>query len=302
MSTPLDWQTRPGGRRSRPNPPVSLASVNVYELLEELGRGRTGVVYKARQVGLKRVVALKVMRDALFAGRREKARFRREAEAVARLHHPNVVQVHDCGEHNDVPFFCMEYVDGGTLARRLAAGPLTVEEAVALIEVLARAVHYAHTQGIVHRDLKPSNVLLGSDGTPKVADFSIAKHLNGKNNDTESWAILGTPAYMAPEQAWGRSRRVTPAADTYALGVLLYEALAGRPPFRGETSLETLLQVRSQTPLPPSAWRPCVPEALDAACLKCLEKEPGRRYRTSLALADELRRLRDANGLATRGA
>jgi serine/threonine protein kinase len=293
MSTPLDYRTRPGGRRSRPRPPVSLASVNVYELLEELGRGRMGVVYRARQVGLNRIVALKVMRDALFATARERTRFRREAEAVARLQHPNIVQIHDCGEHGDLLFFCMEFIDGGTLARRLAEGPLPIAEAVALIDTLARAIHYAHEERIVHRDLKPSNILLRADGTPKIVDFGIAKLLGGKGSQTESGAILGTPSYMAPEQAWGRSRQVTPAADTYALGVLLYEALTGQPPFKGETPLETLLQVRSQMPLHPSCWQPRVPEGLDAVCLRCLQKEPGRRYRSALALAEELRRIRE---------
>jgi serine/threonine protein kinase len=269
-----------------------LASLNVYELLEELGRGRMGVVYRARQVGLNRIVALKVMRDALFAAPREKTRFRREAEAVARLQHPHIVQIHDYGEYNDLPFFCMEFIDGGTLARRLADGPLTVAAAVELVETLARAIHYAHAQGVIHRDLKPANILLRADETPKIADFSIAKFLGGKGNETESWAILGTPSYMAPEQAWGRSRRVTPAADTYALGAILYEALTRQPPFRGATPWETLLQVRNQTPLQPSCWQPRLPEALDAICLKCLQKEPARRYRTALALADDLRRFR----------
>jgi serine/threonine-protein kinase len=249
-----------------------------------------GVVYRARQVGLNRIVALKIMRDALFARPGEKKRFRREAEAIAQLQHPHIVQIHDCGEHNDVPFFCMEFMDQGTLAHKLQAGALGIAEAVALVETLARAIHYAHSQGIVHRDLKPSNVLLRSDGTLKIADFSIAKLLNGKGPETESGAILGTPSYMAPEQAWGRSRRVTPAADTYALGAILYEALTGHPPFKGQSKFETLLQVRTQMPIPPSCWRSSIPEELDAICLKCLQKEPARRYRSALELAEELAR------------
>ena len=245
MSTPLDFPTRRRGNRPRPPAPHSLATVTWYELLEELGRGRMGVVYRARHVGLNKVVAIKVMRDALFAGRRERSRFRSEAEAVE------------------------------------------------LIELLARTIHYAHRHGIIHRDLKPGNILFAADGTPKIADFSIAKHLNGAGDETDTGAILGTACYMAPEQAWGRSRRVTPAADTYALGAILYQALAGQPPFRGETTLETLAQVRDLAPVQPSLRRPDVPPELDAICLKCLRKEPAQRYRSALALAEDLRRFRE---------
>jgi serine/threonine protein kinase len=290
MSTPLDSWTRRRDGPPEPPTPRSLATVTWYELLEEVGRGRMGVVYRARHVGLNRVVAVKVMRDALFAGRRERNRFRSEAEAVAGLQHPNIVQVYDYGEHDDMPFFAMEYLEGGNLTRRLKRGRMTVAAAIDLIETLARATHYAHQHGIIHRDLKPGNILFGADGTPKVADFSIAKHLNGRGDETETGAILGTACYMAPEQAWGRSRRVTPAADTYSLGVLLYQALTGQPPLRGETALETLAQVRDADPVPPSVRLPAVPEELDAICLKCLRKEPARRYRSALALAEDLRR------------
>ena len=293
MSTPLDFWTRPRGGRSRTPAPRSLATVTWYTLLEEVGRGHMGVVYRARHVGLNRVVAVKVMRDALFASRRERTRFRSEAEAVAGLQHPHIVQVHDYGEHDDVPFFSMEYLEGGTLTRRLKRGRMTVAEAAELIETLARAIHYAHRHGIIHRDLKPGNILFTADGIPKIADFSIAKHLNGRCEETETGAILGTACYMAPEQAWGRSRRVTPAADVYALGALLYHALAGQPPFRGDTPMETLAQVRDTQPVEPSQRRPGVPAELDAICLRCLKKEPARRYRTALALAQDLRRFRD---------
>jgi len=290
MSTPLDFWTPARDGRSHCPAPRSLATVTWYELLEEVGRGHMGVVYRARHVGLNRVVAVKVMRDALFAGRRERTRFRSEAEAVAGLQHPHIVQVYDYGEHEDVPFFCMEFLDGGTLTRRLKRGRLSVAEAAALIETLARAIHYAHRHGIIHRDLKPGNILFTADGAPKIADFSIAKHLNGRCEETETDAILGTACYMAPEQAWGRSRRVTPAADIYALGAILYQALAGQPPFRGDTPMETLAQVRGVAPVEPSQRRPGVPPELDAICLRCLQKEPARRYRTALALAGELRR------------
>ncbi len=272
---------------------MALATVTCYELLEEVGRGHMGVVYRARHVGLNRVVAVKVMRDALFAGRSQRIRFRSEAEAVAGLQHPHIVQVYDYGEHDEVPFFCMEFLDGGTLTRRFKRGRLAIADAVELIETLARAIHYAHRHGIIHRDLKPGNILFTADGTPKIADFSIAKHLNGRCEETETDAILGTACYMAPEQAWGRSRRVTPAADIYALGAILYQALAGQPPFRGSTPMETLAQVRSMIPVEPSRRRPTVPPELDAICLRCLQKEPGRRYRSALALAGELRRILD---------
>jgi serine/threonine protein kinase len=266
--------------------------VTWYELLEEVGRGRMGVVYRARHVGLNRIVAVKVMRDALFAGRRERARFRSEAEAVAGLQHAHVVQVYDYGEHDDVPFFCMEYLEGGTLARRLKRGRLAVVEAAELVEILARAIHHAHKHGVIHRDLKPGNILFTGDGTPKIADFSIAKLLNGRGDETETGAIMGTASYMAPEQAWGRSRRVTPAADTYSLGAILYQALAGQPPFRGGSFMQTLAQVRDAMPVPPGKRQMGVPEELDAICLKCLRKEPAKRFRSALALADELRRFR----------
>jgi eukaryotic-like serine/threonine-protein kinase len=284
-STPVDF---------RPMPPHALTTVTWYELLEEVGRGRMGVVYRARHVGLNKIVAVKVMRDALFAGRRERTRFRNEAEAVAGLQHAHIVQVHDYGEHDDVPFFCMEFLEGGTLTRRLRRGRMTVAAAAELIEILARAIHHAHDHGIIHRDLKPGNILFTADGTPKIADFSIAKLLNGRGDETETGAILGTACYMAPEQAWGRSRRVTPAADTYSLGAILYQALTGQPPFRGSTFLQTLARVRDADPVPPSLRQPDVPEELEAICLKCLRKGPARRFCTALALAEELHRFRNS--------
>jgi serine/threonine protein kinase len=292
MSTPLDFPTRFRSGPAHPPAPRSLSAVTWYELLEEVGRGRTGVVYRARQLGLNKVVAVKVLRDALFAGRRERDRFRREAEAVAALQHAHIVQIYNYGEHDDVPFFCMEFLEGGTLARRLARGRLSPREAAALVETLARAIHHAHEHSLIHRDLKPSNILFTADGTPKIADFSIAKHLKGCDDPTETGAILGTACYMAPEQAWGRSRRVTPAADTYSLGAILYQALAGQPPFRGKTPLDTLAQVRDAAPVQPSLHEPGVPPELDAICLRCLRKEPARRFRSALALAEELRRFR----------
>jgi serine/threonine-protein kinase len=267
-----------------------LPTVPGYEILEVLGKGGMGVVYKARQVSLKRTVALKMIRDVGLAGPEERARFRTEAEAVARLVHPNVVQVYEVGEHNGHPFFSLEFVDGGSLAERLRGGLQASEAAARLVEVLARAVQAAHQRGIVHRDLKPANVLLLADGTPKITDFGLAKRLDGATAQTLTGQVLGTPSYMAPEQAEGRSRHIGPTTDVHALAAILYEMLTGRPPFLGATTLDTLAQVRSQEPVPPSRLQPKVPRDLETICLKCLQKEPHRRYASAQELADDLGR------------
>jgi eukaryotic-like serine/threonine-protein kinase len=278
-----------------------------YEVLGEIGRGGMGVVYKARQVALKRLVALKMILAGQHAGPGEVARFRREAEAVARLQHPNIVQIYEVGEHDGRPYLALEYVDGGSLAQRLREAPSAVREAAELVETLARAVDYAHRRGIVHRDLKPANVLLvRSDpihgvllGTgpaeaghyePKITDFGLAKLADAGADQTPSEAFLGTPHYMAPEQAAGKSKDIGPAADVYALGAILYECLTGRPPFQGATPLDTLEQVRTREPVRPSRLRPQVPRDLETICLKCLEKDPAKRYAAACGLADDLRR------------
>jgi WD40 repeat protein/tRNA A-37 threonylcarbamoyl transferase component Bud32 len=272
-----------------PRPSAALPSVPGYEVLEELGRGM-GVVYKARQTRLKRLVALKMIRDGSYAGADKLARFRAEAEAVARLQHPNIVQIHEVGEHDGLPFFSMEFVEGGNLARELGGIPRAAKKAAALVEALARAMHYAHERGVVHRDLKPANVLVTADGTLKIADFGLAKRLDLDQGQTQSGAILGTAGYMAPEQAAGRSKTIGPAADVYALGAILYEALTGRAPFNGETTIDTLQQVIAADPVAPSRLQPRVPRDLETVCLKCLEKDPRKRYASALALADDLRR------------
>jgi hypothetical protein len=258
-----------------------------------------GVVYHARHLGLKRPVALKVVRAGECAGPPELARFRAEAEAVARLRHPNIVQVYEIGEHDGLPYFSLEFCDGGTLARRLAGGPLPAAAAAGLVETLARAVAAAHRAAVVHRDLKPANVLLTADGTPKVADFGLARRLD-EAGMTASGAVMGTPSYMAPEQARGDTRAVGPAADIWALGAILYECLSGRPPFTAESAHDVLLQVISREPVPPSRLGGKLPRDLEVICLKCLEKEPARRYASAEAFADDLRRFRAGEPIQAR--
>jgi serine/threonine protein kinase len=272
--------------------PAGLPEVPGYEILEVLGGGSTSVVYKAWQAGLRRLVALKVVRPDLRIGSQERARFRTEGEAVARVQHPNVVQIHDIGEWRGRPYLVLEYVEGGSLAARLTAGPLPLAEAVPLVEALARTMHHVHQRGILHRDLNPANVLLAADGTPKITDFGLAKLLVGGVGLTQTGAVLGTPGYMAPEQADGRTREVGPATDVHALGAILYHVLTGRPPYDEGALLPTLLKVRSpEMPPPVQKRRPDVPSALEAVCVRCLNKRPADRYPTALALAEHLARL-----------
>jgi eukaryotic-like serine/threonine-protein kinase len=249
---PLD-KSRPG-RPGTAAPPVAIAG---YEILEELGRGGMGVVYKARQAGMQRLVAIKTIVGEQAADREHSQRLLAEARAVAHLHHPNIVQVHDVGEHAGQPFFSLEYVDGGNLAQRINGQPQPTRQAAALLESLARAMDYAHCQGIVHRDLKPANVMLTAQGMPKITDFGLAKRVQEAGN-TKTGAILGTPSYMAPEQAGGKTD-VGPAADIYALGAILYELLTGRPPFRGDTAMLTLLQVLNGSLVSPRRYNVRLP-------------------------------------------
>jgi tetratricopeptide (TPR) repeat protein len=271
-----------------------------YEILGELGRGGMGVVYKARHLPLKRAVALKMILAGAHAAPEQLDRFRTEAEAAARLQHPNIVQIYEVGEHDGRHYLALEFLEGGSLAHKLHGLPQPGPDAARLVEVLARAVHFAHERGIVHRDLKPANVLLADGGQPKIADFGLAKLLDGGTEHTDSGAVLGTAGYMAPEQAGGRSREVGPLADVYSLGAILYELLTGRPPFVGQNFFETLVQVRGATPVPPRRLQPTVPRDLETVCLKCLEKEPRRRYASALALADDLRRFLDGKPVHAR--
>ncbi len=283
-----------GGADDPADPPTG------YELLEIVGEGGMGVVFKARQLGLGRVVALKRIRPEALAGRDGPARFRREAEAVARLRHPNIVPIYDVGRLDGVPYYAMEFVEGGSLAQRLRAGPTTPGEAARLIEALARAVEHAHHMGVIHRDLKPGNVLVGPDLlSPKISDFGLAKR-EGDGSRTETGAILGTPNYMAPEQAEGNSARIGPLSDVYALGAILYEMLTGRPPFSAASTIETLELVRQAEPTAPRRIKRDVPRDLETIALKCLEKSPARRYDSARSLADDLRRFLDGEPIRAR--
>jgi serine/threonine protein kinase len=335
----LDVPTQ-AGEASPGSPP--LLHIEGYDVLEVIGHGGMGVVYRARQKGLNRTVALKRILSGAGASPSERARFRIEAEAVARLQHPNIVQVYEVGEHEGSPFMALEFVAGGSLAPLLDGTPLPPPRAAELVLALAGGVQHAHERGIIHRDLKPANVLLQEDTSrrgaetqrpeegrvqtpfclglssfssglrasaplregfviPKITDFGLARQLGSDDGPTQTGAVLGSPSYMAPEQAEG-SREVGPLADVYALGAILYELLTGRPPFRGETLLETLKQVREQEPLPPSALQPRLPRDLETICLKCLEKSPSHRYPSAAALADDLRRFLDNEPISARSA
>ena len=285
-----------------------------YELLHEIGRGGIGVVYKARQLSLNRTVALKVLLAGDHAGAEDRSRFRAEAEAAARLQHPAIVQIYEVGESQQRPFLALEFVEGPSLARQVQGRPQPPIVAAELVERLARAVAFAHAHGVVHRDLKPSNVLLqpiarqqsGPDGSktladfhPKITDFGLAKLLDQPDR-TETGRILGTPGYMAPEQARGQSKSVGPAADIYALGAILYELLTGRPPFQGVTPVDTVIQVLHHEPVPPRRLQPKLPRDLETICLKCLHKNPAARYPSAAALAEDLRRFLDGRPVLAR--
>jgi tRNA A-37 threonylcarbamoyl transferase component Bud32 len=277
----------------------AATAVTGYEILGELGRGGMGVVYKARHVKLGRLVALKMILSGAHAGEGDLARFRMEAEAIARLQHPNIVQIYEIGEQDGRPFLALEFCGGGSLEKKLGGGPLPPKEAARLAETLAQAMHAAHEAGVVHRDLKPANVLLTKDGTLKITDFGLAKKLD-EAGQTASGAIMGTPSYMAPEQAGGKSAQIGPHTDVYALGTILYERLTGRPPFRAATQLDTILQVVSDEPVPPGQLQPKTPRDLETICLKCLQKEPRKRYASAAALADDLRRFQNGEPVRAR--
>jgi serine/threonine protein kinase len=308
ISTPADREIVPG-----------------YEILRELGRGGMGVVYKARQVALQRVVALKMVLSGAHARERDLDRFRSEARAVANLHHPNIVEIYEFGEHEGLPYYSLEYVEGGSLARKIRGRAFPPHEAARIAEELARAIQYCHQRGVIHRDLKPSNILLQkksetpstkcqkldsgsapdfgiriSDYDPKISDFGLAKLLEADPGLTKSGMVMGTPSYMAPEQTQGRIRDIGPHTDIYALGTILYEMLTGRPPFRADSVLETMELVGTCEPPPPSHVHSKVPRDLETICLRAMAKDPQRRYRSALALAQDLERFQAGESIIAR--
>ena len=321
------WKSERKPAPARPPSPPVLEGVTVpgYDILEELGRGGMGVVYKALHRRLQRLVALKMVLAGAHVGAVGRARFRAEAEAVAKLHHANIVQIYETGEHEGRPYFSLEFVEGGSLDKRMGDSPTNSRAAAELIETLARTMDFAHQRGIVHRDLKPANILLEATSgssttlkkrdstsgslpgehwsrthTPKIADFGLAKRVDEDSSQTASGAILGTPSYMAPEQASGNNREIGPAADTYALGAILYELLVGRPPFKAGSPMDTIRQVLEQEPIPPRRLEPRVALDLETICLKCLEKDPARRFATAGELADDLCRFVDGHPVHAR--
>lgn len=277
------------GSASDASDPV-LPQIPGYEVQSIVGYGGMGVVYKARHLSLNRTVAIKVPLAGAFATTSERQRHVREAQAVAALAHPNIITVHDVGDIDGRPYFTMEFIDGGNLSARVANTPQPAREAASLVATLADATDRAHQAGIIHRDLKPANILIASDGTPKITDFGLARRCAGDATLTVAGFHFGTPSYMSPEQASGDTAAQSPSVDVYSLGAILYEMLTGRPPFRAESSAETIRQVLQDQPVPPSRLNPKVPRDLETACLACLRKEPHRRYRSAAALADDLRR------------
>jgi eukaryotic-like serine/threonine-protein kinase len=266
----------------------STPVVQGYQILGELGRGGMGVVFKAHQIALNRAVALKMIRSGVFASEAELLRFQNEAEAVARLDHSHIVPIYEIGRHEGRDFFSMKLITGKSLHKQLAEFTADFRNAARITTTVARAVHHAHQRGILHRDLKPANILLDEYGEPHVTDFGLAKQIDGNGELTESGAPMGTPSYMAPEQASGVKGAVSTATDVYGLGTILYALLAGRAPFGGTTLLETLDKVRNKLPELPSRLNNRVPRDLEIICLKCLEKEPSHRYPSALALAEDL--------------
>ena len=261
-----------------------------YDLLGELGRGGMGVVYQARDQNLKRTVALKMILSGAHASDEDMQRFQIEAEAVAKLQHPNIVQIYEVSEHEGRPYIALEFADGGSLGEKIAGKPQDEQESAQLIETLAGAMQLAHENDIIHRDLKPANILLTADGEPRITDFGLAKRMDEDSNQTKSGAVMGTPSYMAPEQAGGKSDTLGPATDTYALGAILYHMLTGRPPFQAATQLDTIMQVLTEEPVAPRKLNPVLTVDLETICLKCLEKDAHRRYGSAAALGEDLRR------------
>ena len=286
--SPGDNVSRTGSATAADVTTARLGSFGRYDLLEEVGRGGMGVVYRARQSDLERTVAVKMILASRFASEDDIRRFYAEARAAGRLQHPNVVGIHEVGEIDGQHYFAMDFVDGPSLAETIRRGDQSPDSAAKTIAVVARAVAYLHTQGVIHRDLKPSNILLDGEGRPYVTDFGLACIFTDDGRHTQTGTIIGTPGYMSPEQATGRTADISPQSDVYSLGALLYEMLTGRPPFQGETPLDTLVEVIEGEPTLPHVLNRRVPRELELICLQCLNKDPRKRYRSAAALADDL--------------
>src|SRR5437868_718783 len=271
-----------------PTPARMLKDFGDYELLEEIGRGGQGVVFRAREKSLNRTVALKVIGLGEWATKAHLKRFRLEAEAAASLDHPGIVPIHEVGERDGSCYFSMKLVEGGQLDEVVRHEQMSIRRAVELIAKVSRTVHYAHEHGILHRDIKPGNILLDKTGEPHLTDFGLARLVESESTVTRTLEVLGTPSYMAPEQAVGNNAQLTSATDVYGLGAVLYQLLTGHPPFTGGTTYETIRLVLDTEPRQPRLWRPKVDRDLSTICLKCLEKDPKRRYASALALAEDL--------------
>jgi len=271
-----------------------------YELLEEIARGGMGVVYKARQTKLKRIVAVKMILGGQLASEKQVKRFLVEAEAAANLDHPGIVPVYEFGEHGGTHYFSMAFVDGPSLAEKAGENPLPPNEAAELLTKVAEAVAYAHHRGVVHRDLKPANVLIDQDGQPRITDFGLAKKIEADDGLTQDGTIMGSVYYMPPEQAAGETAKIGPAADIYSLGAILYKLLTGNPPFQAPTTMEILTQVVGQEPVPPQRLNPRIPRDLETICLKCLQKDIARRFDSADDLVDELERFNRGEPIRSR--
>src|SRR5437870_5294303 len=271
-------------------PPPLLMDFGDYELLEQIGRGGQGVVFRARQKSLNRIVALKVIGLGRWATEAHLKRFRLEAEAAARLEHPGIVPIHEVGERDGSCYFSMKFVEGGQLDEVIRREPMPPRRAAELIAKVARTVHYAHEHGILHRDIKPGNILLDAKGEPHLTDFGLARLVESESSVTHTLDVLGTPSYMAPEQAVGNKAAISSVTDVYGLGAVLYQLLTGQPPFAGGTTYETIRLLLNTEPRPPRLLNPKIDRDLSTICLKCLEKDPKRRYASALALAEDLER------------